>query len=671
MKHRNKHIIIFLIFVCVCCAGCRMQRKVASLRDLNLSATTQIVKDANLRSVALNKSDTTVQKTVTVVNPQNEEVIIMNAIKDDESGEMVAYDQLKAVVVEARFQHLAERNGQVDLAFDIVVPKTLQDEEWQLVFSPTMFILEDTASLDKVYITGAKYRQAQLKGYELYNKYLAGIISDSVDFIHSFTYQKMLHRFLARNFREFEMLRTDSTAVDTTRFTNAFGLTVRNAVEHYTKEWLVNRNNRRKANKDKMFAKYVKSPIQTLGVRLDTVIAESNGDLRYQYIQTIKTRKGLRKVDVVLDGEVQKDSQILYTMPRIEPITFYISSVTAFVEPKEYYIKKIIERKAYASTAAYVDFPVGKSEIIDTLSHNAEELGRIRLNVRDIIANRTFVVDSLAITATCSPEGTLSANKRLANARAESLKEYFNSFIRKVRDSLAREIVIDMTEGELGEDKETPAENLIRAFANPEDWERLYSLVRLDTTSVLVQDTSAIFSTRQLEDLDQREKALQPLNSYRYMREYIYPRLRTAKFDFYLHRRGMVKDTVHTTELDSVYVRGLQALKDHDYQTAITILRPYHDYNSAVAFVCMDYNNSAKEILESLPSSPKVDYMLAIVYSRQNEPQKAIEKLIQAVSSDRSMKHRANLDPEISLLVKQYQIDFDKIFKDDEYEFDM
>ena len=63
--------------------------------------------------------------------------------------------------------------------------------------------------------------------------------------------------------------------------------------------------------------------------------------------------------------------------------------------------------------------------------------------------------------------------------------------------------------------------------------------------------------------------------------------------------------------------------------------------------------------------------MLAIVYSRQNEPQKAIEKLIQAVSADRSMKHRANLDPEISLLVKQYQIDFDKIFKDDEYEFDM
>ena len=35
----------------------------------------------------------------------------------------------------------------------------------------------------------------------------------------------------------------------------------------------------------------------------------------------------------------------------------------------------------------------------------------------------------------------------------------------------------------------------------------------------------------------------------------------------------MVKDTVHTTELDSLYMRGVQAIRDRDYETAISILK--------------------------------------------------------------------------------------------------
>jgi len=104
---------------------------------------------------------------------------------------------------------------------------------------------------------------------------------------------------------------------------------------------------------------------------------------------------------------------------------------------------------------------------------------------------------------------------------------------------------------------------------------------------------------------------------YRYLREKIYPKLRSVSFDFYLHRTGMVKDTVHTMELDSLYMEGLTALKDLDYRKAVTCLRAYADYNSALAFVSADYNHSALEVLENLDDTdPKVCYLKAVVLSR-------------------------------------------------------
>ena len=63
---------------------------------------------------------------------------------------------------------------------------------------------------------------------------------------------------------------------------------------------------------------------------------------------------------------------------------------------------------------------------------------------------------------------------------------------------------------------------------------------------------------------DQREKELSQSGFYPRLREVLYPRLRTVRFDFFLHRRGMVKESVQTTELDTTYMKGVAALKDRD-----------------------------------------------------------------------------------------------------------
>ena len=141
---------------------------------------------------------------------------------------------------------------------------------------------------------------------------------------------------------------------------------------------------------------------------------------------------------------------------------------------------------------------------------------------------------------------------------------------------------------------------------------------------------------------------------YEHLRTDIYPRLRVVKFNFFMHRRGMVKDTVHTTVLDTAYMKGVQALKDMDYPEAVARLGMYQDFNAAVAFVGMDMNESALSILEKQPHTDRVNYMLALVYSRKGLTEKAVECYMKACHQNRSYVYRGNLDPEISVLIKMY-----------------
>ena len=159
---------------------------------------------------------------------------------------------------------------------------------------------------------------------------------------------------------------------------------------------------------------------------------------------------------------------------------------------------------------------------------------------------------------------------------------------------------------------------------------------------------------------------MQKFPYYKYLREKFYPRLRTVRFDFHLHRKGMVKDTIHTTVLDSTYMDGVQAIRDRDYETALTLLRPYEDYNTAIAYLCMDYNASALQILEKLDRNAQVNYMLAVLYSRRGEEQKAVECYVRSCSQDPTYVHRGNLDPEISVLIRRYGLNAQP---EDEFEY--
>ena len=575
----------------------------------------------------------------------------MKAVKDESSGEMVAHDVIDAAVITARFRNVAERHGRVDLRFEIIVPASMQDSRWQLRFRPQMYILGDSLMLESVYITGEDYRKRQLRGYEQYERFLGSIITDSTRFIDL----RNLEIFLERNLPEIYYFKNDTSYVSDEQFASYYGVTEKQAVDHYT-NWLRYRiNERRKGRKELMYHKYVRAPIETEGIRLDTVLRSLNGDFVYAYTQSIATRPKLRKVDIVLGGDIYESDRKLYEMERTEPLSFYISSMSTLLDPSERYMTRIVERRAAANTACYVEFEQGKAEVKADLGYNREELSRIRGNILEVLDNQNFDLDSIVIAASASPEGTLVHNNALSAQRAASVAAYFDKDIRHYRDSVRRSgftMTVD-ADGRERVGKVDIPDIRFHSRSNGENWELLSLLVDQDST-LSPKDKYAYLKHLEISDWDQRESALQKEPFYRHLREKLYPRLRTVKFDFYLHRKGMIKDTVHTTELDSTYMKGIALLKEREYEKALEFLRPYRDYNTAIACVSLDYNASAMAILQELERTPAVNYMLAVLYARHNDDERAVQCYLDACRADRSFIFRGNLDPEIYILIQRY-----------------
>ena len=646
MKKNHIALVFVLALISVSCAT---QQKLKDIRETHRDAQLTLSDDvSNLPELKIKQIT---RDTLKIKDEDGSEILIMKAVKDEETGEMVAADILEAAKVTARFRNIAERKGKIDLAFDIIVPEDMVDSKWQLRFHPDMFIMEDSVRLESVVITGAKYRKAQLRGYQQYERFLARIISDTTKFVNL----EALEIFLKRNIPQVYAFKTDTTFVSDEQFYSIYGVSEQDAVDHYTNMFAKNMNERRKANKDAMYKKYVKAPIITEGLRLDTIITNPEGDFVYHYIQTINTRPKLRKVDIILSGEMWEQDEKLYSMPRSTPLTFYISSLSAFTDNTERYLTKVIERQVAANTEGKIDFELGKADVKLDLGENLFEIQKIKTTLADLLNNETFDLDSILVSATASPEGSLSLNSSLANKRSESVSKYFNEFMKEYSDSLILEGGVSMDlEGNNMEYTKQVQEIRFTPRSIPENWDDLYMFVQNDP--VLNVDQKDAFNKifDEEKDLDRRDSKLKGTDFYSYLKDAVYPRLRTVKFNFFLHRKGMVKDTVHTTVLDSTYMRGVEALRDMDYETAVVLLGPYRDYNAAVAFMALDRNLSALEILEDMERTAELNYLLAILYSRTGEPEKAVECYMRACNENRSYVYRGNLDPEISVLIKTY-----------------
>jgi len=646
----RRKILFLLTAAALCAASCGTARKAERLQAEQTTAELALSDryEASFDSLEMPRWE---QDSLVVHDFMGREVIIMNAIRDEESGEMVAHETLQAARVTARFRNVAERHGKVDLEFQVIVPASMQDSRWQVRFHPRMAILDEVVDLDDILITGKEYRKAQLRGYQQYERFLRSIVTDSTRLMD----MHQIEVFIQRNIPALYALKRDTTEVSDQAFASIYGVTERQAVEYYTYGWLVRRNERKLRDRDKMFQRYVKAPLRTEHLRLDTLIVNEAGEFVYNYVQTIQTRPKLRKVDILLAGEICEQDRVVYEVPQSDPLSFYISSISAFVDGRERYLDQVVSRRVDVQSEAWLQFRVGDDAVLEEMGDNSHEIKKIKELLAILLESDALVLDSIVVTAHASPEGSWQANGELSQRRGRSVGSYFARFMKHYADSADRAAGIRMNlDGTLSATQPRPRIPFSN-YAVPENWEQLDRLVAADT--VLDEARKARYRARREEpDPDRREQAMRQDDYYPYLVEQLYPLLRCVAFDFRLHRRDMQQDTIHTTVLDTTYMAGVQAIRDRDYARALTLLRPYADFNTAVAYCCLDYNASALAILESLDRTAEVNYLLSLLYARQGDERSAVERYLHACAQNASFVHRGHLDPEVSALIRKYNL---------------
>lgn len=375
------------------------------------------------------------------------------------------------------------------------------------------------------------------------------------------------------------------------------------------------------------YRRFIKYPYSD-GVRLDSIV-DGQQDITYFYSQEVSTVGEGRKLRVTLNGVVKALDGSMYVFPESDTLEYNISSMLSFVDTTARYMTQIVEKYAVVDNTNYLSFKVNDVSINDSLEDNLNQLRDIECLMEKIMNQDEFHIDNISLTASASPEGNFYKNDALAMGRAQALK-------RRLSERFGRSV-----------------DTLITVNWIAEDWDRLVKLIECDSN--IMNKESILRIIDNVESPDERELRIKRgfLVDYDYIKNNIYPKLRSVNFKYNLRRTGMVKDTIHTTTLDTVYAQGIRLLNDRRYSESLMILNEYKDYNCALALMSLGYDERAGEILSGLPLTANTAYLQAIIFSRMGHKQIGCEYFMKACVLDDRMEYRGKLDPEISELFKK------------------
>ena len=375
------------------------------------------------------------------------------------------------------------------------------------------------------------------------------------------------------------------------------------------------------------FNRFVKFPYPE-DVRLDSLV-EGRSTVTYYYSQAVKTDETSKKMLVTLQGQVLAVDDSAYRLPPSDTLSYVVSSMLSFVDTVPRYRIKVIDKFVTVEDRNYIQFFVGDTRVVDTLGDNRQQLDKITGLIRQIVEQQEFWVDTITLTAASSPEGAYAFNDRLSQGRAQALKRYL---VRRYGRSIDTMLTVRWV---------------------AEDWQELTNRIRTDRE--VVSRDAILELIAEEKNPDRREQAIRQRfpKEYAYIRSVIYPQLRAVNFRYSLRRKGMVKDTIHTTELDTAYARGVELLQKRKYAKALYILNDYNDRNTVVAHLSLDHNERAMELLATMPKDAVTEYLRAIACSRLGRKAEGREHFLEACRLDGRMEYRGNLDPEIAELLKQ------------------
>lgn len=381
-------------------------------------------------------------------------------------------------------------------------------------------------------------------------------------------------------------------------------------------------------------------------MRLDTIIARGD-NIEFAYTQEYQILEEIKKIQVTLNGEVVSIDESKYKLPPTDTVEYNISSLNKFIDLRPRYIEEIISKYETRDDKRFLMFKEGKSDIIDTLGNNKVELQRMISLLDSMFLQNEFYIDSIKLIASASPEGMSAYNDELSKKRVNSLLNYINTKIeKKITDVINPEWI-------------------------GENWDELKKLIAQDTAiKNRVQILELVSNAKPIE-LDYIEPRIRKkyADDYKYMKENLYPKLRSVTFTYNLRRVGMIQDTVKTTKIDQTYKEAVKKIQDLDYRGAAEIFKLYNDQNYALCLLQLNRNKAAKNVLLQQSETDAVLYLTAIVSMRLDERDKAIEYLKKAIKMNNHLKFRIGLDPEFykianlfeNFLISNDPVDLDNI----------
>ncbi len=228
----------------------------------------------------------------------------MRTYKDALSGEVMGSEDLDAAVIVAKFRNVAERRGEIDFDFMIVASDSLQDPSWQLRFFPMLYFEGgDSLALAPVYLTGKDFRNAQLKGYSLYEGYLSSLSRDSTRFV-------------------------DNIQADA--FRARFPSSGKDAGEHFRRPLVEKYNAYKLSFRDDLRQRLIRVPRSDASVRRDSTA--QGGRFIYLYHQRIASGRNMSKFYLNVSTQIHNGRDIIWSSRPSESITYYVSSLSSLVD---------------------------------------------------------------------------------------------------------------------------------------------------------------------------------------------------------------------------------------------------------------------------------------------------------------------------------------------------
>lgn len=377
---------------------------------------------------------------------------------------------------------------------------------------------------------------------------------------------------------------------------------------------------------ERMFNRLVKFPYPE-DARLDSVV-ERRGMMEYYYSQEVPTDETSKRMTVTLQGKVVGIDDSGYSLPASDTLSYVVSSMLSFIDTVPRYRIRIIDKYVTVTDRSYIQFMVGRTDVKEDLGENRAQLDKIETLMRRILEQQEFYVDTITLTAASSPDGRTALNDAIAEGRARALKRYLACRFGRQIDTL-------LTLRRVGE-----------------DWNTLIELIRGRTEVKHRDEILALIAAEKNPDRREAKLRRHYPEDFAWIKANLYPYLRAVNFRYDLRRVGMVKDTVHTTELDTAYARGVELLQKRKYAEALYILNEYNDRNTVVAHLSMGHDERSLELLDAMPKDAVTEYLRAIACSRLERKEEGREHFLQACYLDPRMEYRANLDPEITELLK-------------------